>query len=373
MKNQVKVLLFVVLALSLVLAACQPAAAPAAEEPAADEEPVAEEMAEDSGPKEVLKFADSQFQSLWINNEIAMFIANHGYGYPVESIEMTTVIASQSLSTGDVDVFMELWRANWIDYYNEQIAEGNFIDLGETYDRSVQGWYVPRYVVEGDAERGIEAMAPDLKSVTDLPQYAELFSDPEEPEKGQFVSCITGWECAEINRVKFYAYGLEDTFNILEPGSSGALDAAIAGAYKKGDPIVSYYWEPTWLIGLYDMILLEEPAYTAECWAALDEVRQGTVDESLAGNVPVEAGCAYESVGIHKGVTAGLPDRAPEIVEMLEKLFIPTDDLNKVAAYMTSEDVEASDAAIWYLQNYEDQWTTWVTPEAAEAIKAALQ
>jgi glycine betaine/proline transport system substrate-binding protein len=101
-------------------------------------------------------------------------------------------------------------------------------------------------------------------------------------------------------------------------------------------------------------------------------MRQGTVDDSLAGNVPVEAGCAYETLAIHKGVNSALPDTAPELVDFLGDLFISTDDLNKVAAYMTSEDVEASEAAIWYLQNYEEQWSAWVPADIAENVKAAL-
>ena len=41
-------------------------------------------------PKPIIKFNDTQFESLWINNAIAMFVIEHGYGYPVESVELTT-------------------------------------------------------------------------------------------------------------------------------------------------------------------------------------------------------------------------------------------------------------------------------------------
>lgn len=370
------ILIALVLMLTIALAACQPAApeAPAEEEaPAAEEAeaPAEEEMEE--GPKETIKFADTQFQSLWINNEIAMFIIEHGYGYPVDSLEMTTPIAQQSLADGEVDVWMELWRANWYDMYVEMTEAGKIVDLGNTYERSVQAWYVPRYVVEGDEERGIDPMAPDLKSISDLPQYWELFKDPEDPNKGAFISCITGWQCAEINRVKFYAYGLDEYYNIIEPGSSGALDAAIAGAYMKGNPVFTYYWEPTWLIGLYDMIMLEEPEYTDECWAEIDEIRQGVVDENLAGEVPESAGCHYETLAISKGVNSALPDRAPELVEFLKAMDVGTDALNKTAGYMTSEEVDASDAAAWFFENYEDKWRSWVPEDVAEKVAAALQ
>ncbi|MEE8419789.1 MAG: hypothetical protein V3S02_06730, partial [Dehalococcoidales bacterium] len=42
--------------------------------------------------KPTIILADAQFESLWINNAIADFIFEEGYGYPTESIQMTTVI-----------------------------------------------------------------------------------------------------------------------------------------------------------------------------------------------------------------------------------------------------------------------------------------
>ena len=62
-----------------------------------------------------------------------------------------------------------------------------------------------------------------------------MFADPEDPNKGILISCVTGWNCAEVIRIKTYAYGLDETYNLSEPGSSGALDAGIAGPYKKGE------------------------------------------------------------------------------------------------------------------------------------------
>ena len=344
----------IVILLSLVLGACQPAAS---------NDAGAEE------PKEIIKFSDLQWQTLWINNEIAMFIIENGYGYPTESVEMTTPIGMQSLQNGDIDVTMELWRVNLMEWYTEVTTSGDVIDLGDTFEKSTQGFYVPRFVIEGDAERGIEPMAPDLKSVDDLAKYKELFQDPEDPNKGLLINCITGWQCATTNRAKMRAYGLDDDYNILDPGASAALDAAIAGAYEKGEPILSYYWEPTWLLGVYDMVQIEEPEYTDECW---DEVSAFVDDTITLDEVTENAGCAYETVGIHKGIHKSLKERAPEVVEFLEKMNVGTDPLNKTAAYMTTEEVEADEAALWFLENYTDRWHGWVPAEVAEKVDAAL-
>ena len=75
---------------------------------------------------------------------------------------------------------MEMWRVNDKDWVEEQIALGTIIDLGQIYEQATQGWYVPTYMIEGDPDRGIEATAPELKTVFDLVQYKDLFKDPED-------------------------------------------------------------------------------------------------------------------------------------------------------------------------------------------------
>lgn len=321
------------------------------------------------GQKQVIRLGDMQWQSLWINNAIAGFIIEKGYGYPVETVEVTTPIMQLSLVRGDLDVAMEVWTGNMVDWYNEVIENGQLLDLGKVMDRTTQGWYVPAYVVHGDPERGIEPMAPDLRSVEDLKRYAQLFADPEDPGKGRLISCITGWDCANVNRVKRHAYGLADLYNLQEPGTSGALDAAIAGAYQRGEPLLTYYWEPTWLMGALDMVLLEEPPYTEQCWSL---VRQGAAGEIPMDEIPPEAGCAWEDAPVVKGVHPSLKERAPEVVAFLEKFMIPTEDLNKISAYMEENNVEADRAALWFFANYQDLWRSWVPDDVAEKVEQAL-
>lgn len=323
----------------------------------------------DAAEKQVIRLGDMQWQSLWINNAIAGFIIENGYGYPVETVEVTTPIMQVSLEKGDLDAALEVWTGNMVDWYHKVTESGKVLDLGKIMDRTTQGWYVPAYVVHGDPERGIEPMAPDLKSVQDLKRYATLFRDPEDPSKGRLISCITGWDCANANRTKLYAYDLDELYNIQEPGTSGALDAAIAGAYQRGEPFLTYYWEPTWLMGALDMILLEEPPYTEECWAL---VRKGNSGEIPLEEIGPEAGCAYEDAPVIKGVHPSLKERAPEVVAFLEKMMIPTEDLNKISNYMEANGVEADRAAIWFFENYQDVWRSWLPDDVAQKVEQAL-
>ncbi len=81
---------------------------------------------------EPIRMAGTSFQTLWINNAIAKFIIEEGYGYPVETITVTTPVFQQSLENGQIDVQMELWRTNVMDWYTKVTEAGTVIDLGPT-------------------------------------------------------------------------------------------------------------------------------------------------------------------------------------------------------------------------------------------------
>ena len=213
---------------------------------------------------------------------------------------------------------------------------------------------MPRYVVEGDKDRGIKPMAPDLKSVSDLPKYWKLFKDPEDPSMGIFYSCIPGWTCARVNDQKFEAYGIEGQYNIMQPGSGAALAASMETAYKRKKPWLGYYWAPTWVLGKLDMYQLEEPAFDQKIW-----------DTTKA--------CSYPAVKCDILVHKKLPEQAPEVIEMLKKYETTLEINNKFLAYMKDNKAETDDAAQWFLKEYESLWTQWVPADVAAKVKAAMK
>ena len=134
--------------------------------------------------KEPLKFSDLNWGSAHFQSELARIIAMHGYGYPVELVGGKTIALLQANRAGEIDVFIEGWMANQQEAYDEATAAGDIVLLGVMNDDNWQsGFVVPTYVIEGDTARGIEPMAPNLKSVFDLdqPEYKELFKNPENP------------------------------------------------------------------------------------------------------------------------------------------------------------------------------------------------
>jgi glycine betaine/proline transport system substrate-binding protein len=294
---------------------------------------------------------------MWINNAIAKFIIEKGYGYPTESIEVSTAAMEVSLPKGELHIDIELWKDNIIDWFNEEVAKGNIEEIGIIYEDAPQFFMIPQWVHE----------EYNINTIDDMKEHWELFQDPEDPTKGYFINCMTGWQCSDVNDIKMEAYGLKEYYTVITPGTSGAEDAAIAGPAKKHEPIFAYYWAPTALMGMFDWYILEEPEYNDDVW---NQILAAVDDPSLR---PLERACAYKYQDITKGIWTGLRNLAPDVVEMLEKMVVGLDPLNKTAAWTKENEVQDYEkSAVWFLREYESRWKTWVTTDAYNKVKQAL-
>ncbi|SQI53156.1 proline/glycine betaine ABC transporter substrate-binding protein [Lederbergia lenta] len=301
----------------------------------------------------MIKFADAGWDSIRFHNSVAQLIIEEGYGYDTEVTSGTTAATIQALQQGDINVYMEAWTDNIKDVYEKAIESGDIIKVSTNFDDNSQGLYVPTYVIEGDASKGIEAVAPDLKTVEDLAKYPEIFKDPEDSTKGRIVGAPSSWAVSEQLEDKLKTYGLDEQYNYLAPGSDSAIVASLAGAIKKGEPWVGYYWSPTWVTASFDLTLLEDNPYEEKVW----EENRGT---AFPPNDVV--------VAVHKD----LPNQAEDVVDFLKKYETSNELTESALDYMEENEVEADAAAIWWMKEYEDVWTKWVSDEVAEKVLSAL-
>ena len=284
------------------------------------------------GARNELVFADAGWDSIRVHNSIAGFIVENGYGYQTDVTTGSSPITLQGLIQGDIDIYMEAWTDNFMEVYSAGIDSGDIIELSTNFDDNAQGLYVPTYVIKGDPERGIAPLAPDLKSVKDLPKYWEVFRDPDNPQQGRIYGSPPNWFADEVLRGKFKTYGLDEYFDYFNPGSDTALNTSIVAAFEKGEPWVGYYWEPTWIMGKYDMTLLADEPYAAERW-----------ENGFA--------CEFPGVKVTVAVNKGMLDKAPEVVEFLKNYKTSSELTNKMLAYMQENNADADEAAIWFYKN----------------------
>ena len=313
-----------------------------------EKEVVREVMVKDTPEKELIVFSDLNWTSAQVQNRVAQYIAEKGYGYPTDVVFGATLPLFQGLRRGDSHVTMEIWLPNQDEAWMEAQAAGEVVSVGQSLGKDWQSAFViPAYLAE---------QYPDLDSVEDLKedQYKELFATAETGGKARLVSCVIGWACEAVNAQQIESYGLLDHVHVINPGDGAAGNADLYGAYDKEEPWLGYQWGTNDPALLLDLVRLEEPPYSDECWFTTKA-------------------CAYEDATILIAVHPELPGRAGDIVDMLRKWDFNIDIYKEVAAWLSDNpDAETNHAALWWLKTKSDIWTNWVTGEAAEAIMAAL-
>ena len=298
--------------------------------------------------KEPIVFSDLNWASAQVQDRIAQYIVDKGYGYPTDVVFGATLPLFQGLRRGDSHVTMEIWLPNQAEAWMEAQAAGEVISVGKSLGKDWQSSFViPAYLAE---------QHPDLDSVDDLKddKYKELFATAETGGKARLVSCVIGWACEDVNAKQIEGYGLSDHIHVVNPGDSAAANADLYGSYEKGEPWLGYQWGTNDPALLLDLVRLEEPEYSDECWFTTKA-------------------CAYEDATILIAVHPDLTTRAPEVVAMLRKWDFNIDIFKEVASWQSDNaDASTNDAALWWLKGNADLWKGWVTAEAAEAITAAL-
>ena len=297
-------------------------------------------------------YADAGWDSNKFHDAVSGYIAETVFGYTWSETTGSSAVITEGMKKNELDVFMETWSDN-IATYDDDIATGAYRELGTNFDDNIQGFYVPRYVIEGDTGRGIEPMAPDLVTVADLARYADLFVDEEQPDRGRVYGAIPGWEIDNIMYQKYLYYGLDKDFNYFRAGSDASLSAAISSAYEKGEPIVAYYWEPTWLMGKYDFVLLEDAPYDPDIYAT--------------------GATACPSVDVTVTVSNKFYEEEPEFCAFLSKYRTSSAMTSEALAYMQETGADYNTTAKWFLQQHPELLDAWLPAGDAQLVKDALE
>jgi len=293
-----------------------------------------------------IKIGEGDWDSNAFHDQIAKFIIENGYDTDVNVVTADTAVMVSGMKTNDIDATLELWSDN-VPSYQDDLANGDYEELAVNFDDNQQGIYVPTYLVEGE-----NALAPDLKTVEDLKDYAHLFPNPENPDEGIIYGGPEGWSATAMLHNKMEAYGLDEYYNFKTIDSNATLSATLASAYAKEEPWVGYNWEPTWIMGIYDMTLLEDSEYSPE------DFEQG-ID-------------AFPAVKVTVCVNSEFEENHPEVYEFLSNYETSSAVTSAGLGYMQENEVEAEDAAMWFLVEHEEMWKPMVSEEAYDKIIEAL-
>jgi glycine betaine/proline transport system substrate-binding protein len=293
--------------------------------------------------EEEIIFGTADWESNDFHSAVARFIIEEGYGIKTSEISADTSLLVTSLRSKDIDVAMEIWSDN-ITVYDDDLANNEYVRLSTNFDDNAQGLYIPRYVQEAN---------PGLTSIQDLPDYVHLFPHPEGGDKGIIYGGPTGWSATEFLEAKMEAEGLDEYYEFRAIDSNAILSATIADAFNNEEPWLGYNWEPTWIMGVYDLVLLEDTPYSESDFA--------------------EGFGAFPSVDVDIVVTNDFEERFPEVAAFLSNYVFTSELTSDALGYMQNNDATARETAIWFLKNNEDLWGPWVTEEARQNVLDALE
>ena len=299
-----------------------------------------------------IKFGALTWESGQFISGVLKYIAEDGYDCTIEEVPGAGPALETALSQNDIQVIGEQWVGR-SPIMEQAIAQNKVAVIGDTLKGgATQGWYVPKYVLDEN---------PGLRSYQDLPKYAELFKDPEEPRKSRFMNCPSGWTCEIFNSRLLKNTGLDSIFNNAHPGTGAALDAEIASAFEQHKPLLFYYWQPTGLMAKYDFAPLAFPAHDDACWQDL-LLADGTAD--------CVSGFPVSPLGI--AVSTPFIDSNPELAAVFKKVQFSSDELNGAILEMSESKRSGDEQALTFLRENPNVWQHWLSEEAATRLAAKL-
>ena len=305
-----------------------------------------------------LTIASMNWQSAELAAAVDQFILNNGYGCSAEIIQGDTVPTITSMvEKGQPEIAPEGWVDLVPEVIQQGIGEGKIVVTTDILsDGAVQGWWVPKYIVDAN---------PEIKTIDDMLKHPELFPDPEDSSKGAVFNGPQGWGGTVVTSQLYKAYGAEAAgFTLVDTGSAAGLDGSIARAYEQKQGWVGYYWAPTALLGKYEMVKLDHGvAYDEAEWKACTS--NAECAEPKKNDWPKDK--------VQTVVAKAWADTAPaEVMDYLGKRSWTNATVNGVMSWMTDNQATGEDGARYFLEQNEEMWKAWVSPEAAEKIKAAL-
>ncbi len=303
-----------------------------------------------------VSIAEMNWASAGLAAWVDKIILEEGYGCEVELVTGDTVPTFTSMNEkGEPAVAPELWVNAVKVPLDAAVDEGRIVIASEILtDGGVEGFWVPTKLAE---EHGI-------KTIEDALARPELFPGAEDASRGAFFNCPSGWACQIITQNQTRALDIESKgFDLVDSGSAAGLDGSIARAFNRDEGWLGYYWAPTAILGKYDMTRLE---------LGVENDKEAWDNCTVVNNCPDPELNEWPRSDVFTAVTKEFADTNAVTMDYLGKRAWSNATVNELLAWMGDNQATNEDGAWYFLENYEDIWTPWVSDEVVTAVKAAL-
>lgn len=242
-------------------------------------------------------------------------------------------------ASGQPAVAPELWTARIADIWNAAMQGQKVRQAGLAYaDPLFEGWFVPDYAV---------ASWPEVTSIDGIKAHAAAFGDGN--GRGRFISCPLDWGCALVNRNLLRAYGLDQSFDVVEPANRFEMDTLIAEAVGRKQPILFYYWQPN--------AILAQFAFQPVALAPYDHDAFVCMGRAVCA-APVPTGFAPDPVVIALAEWVYLD--APQVAAYFGRAHMPFAEMNMMLQQLGEAGATVETVADRFIAERGAVWRPWV-------------
>lgn len=243
-------------------------------------------------------------ENVAVSNMWKLVLEEKGYDVSLEPVEKA--ILYEGLSSGDLDIGMEIWLPNtdkaFFDKYEEEI------EWRETwYEGTDLALVVPSYM-------------EDINSIEDLKANQELFDS-------EIIGIDPGSSLMGLTEEVVSEYNLD--YDLI-PSSEPSMIAELKSRIEDEEPIVVTLWKPHWVFAEMDLKILEEP-------------------KNIYG----------DSEDILYATRQGLEDDHPEVVEWFDNFMLNDAQLGSLMAELNEAESEQAGAQAWIDDN-RDLINEWI-------------
>lgn len=296
----------------------------------------AAEAADMGAVDEPIRLAMNEWTGQHITTKVAGEILKRA-GYNVEYVTAGYYPQLTAVRDNTISATLEIWSSNIGEHYEEALASGQAVELGDLGLQPVETWWYNNAAAE--ACPGL----PDWEALVDC---AEVFSNVDTFPDGRLLDYPADWGTSNVDRLA----ALELPIKSIPAGSEGALVAEIKAAETKSEPLLVMFWSPHWLMAEVELHPVALPAYEDGCYE----------DASVGVNPDVTFDCDWARGHINKIGWIGLEEKWPAAFALLQSYQLRNSDQIPMMKRIDQdgEDLEAV-VSEWVDQN-EAVWSPWV-------------
>jgi glycine betaine/proline transport system substrate-binding protein len=288
---------------------------------------------------ETITIARMQWPSAELLAEIHTRLVAQNFGCEVEVVPGDLAATASSMGTnGQPAVAPELWISRVADVWNAALDGQEVRQAGATYVEPVfEGWFVPDYEAEAH---------PEITTIEGIKARAADFAVAGRP---RFVSCPPDWGCSVVNRNLLRAHGMDGLFDIVEPANRFELDALIAEAVSRKEPLLFYYWQPNAVLAQFGFKSVDLGPFNKDNFLCLGRVACAS---------PLPSGFAADPVIVALAQWVYL--EAPDVAAYFQRAHLPVAEMNALLQQLNEAGATAAGVADAFVAARGEVWQPWV-------------